>query len=223
MVTRVIVTLNVAEDWPVAPGDEWPFVLEIRVNRAPLGFSTNHNRALNGAQECFVCVLNPDVRLCPEEPFKALLDTASDSGVGCAYPIQVNADGRRQDSERALPTPFALVLRRLLHRSESRVDWVNGACLVLPRAVWNLIGGFDERYFMYCEDVDLCLRVRLLGLTLARAPARVEHEGARLSRVQLRALRWHVASLLRLWRSPTYWLARRLPPEVPRTGSIGSP
>lgn len=224
VVTRVVLTLNLPEPHPVPPVSQWPFVLEIHTNRTPLGFSANHNRALAGAQEAFVCVLNPDVLLGDEEPFEALLNTASANGVGCAYPIQIDANGRRQDSERELPTPLALVLRRLLHRSETRTDWVNGACVVLPLAVWNGIGGFDQRYFMYCEDVDLCLRVRLLGLTLTRAPACIEHQGARASRVQLRALWWHVKSLMLLWRSPVFRAARHsLHADTVKIDSISSP
>lgn len=78
------------------------------------------------------------------------------------------------------------------------MEWVNGACMVLPRTAWEAVDGFDEGYFMYCEDVDLCLRLRLAGLALVRAPAQVQHVGQRASRRALRPL-WCVRSLLRLW------------------------
>lgn len=127
------------------------------------------------------------------------------------YPCQsFSMAGNRQDSERALPTPQALWRRRVLGRGETRVDWVNAACLVLPRSVWHQLGGFDETYFMYCEDVDLCLRLRLLGFALALAPARVVHAGQHASHRRWRHLRWHVQSLLRLWRSPVFKQACRL-------------
>jgi N-acetylglucosaminyl-diphospho-decaprenol L-rhamnosyltransferase len=66
------------------------------------------------------------------------------------------------------------------------------------------VEGFDEGYFMYCEDVDLCLRLRLQGLTLSKAPARVIHAGQRNSHRRLRHLMWHLRSLLRLWTSVAY-------------------
>jgi GT2 family glycosyltransferase len=57
------------------------------------------------------------------------------------------------------------------------VGFVSGACLAIPRASWNAIGGFPEHYFMYCEDVDLSLKLRLQGEALAVVPAaRVRHE-----------------------------------------------
>ena len=222
---RVVLTQNLPEPVPEPPVSGWPFVLDVRCNAKPAGFGGNHNRALDGATEPWVCVLNPDVRLRSpspaNDPFPALLRAAAQPGVGCVYPQQVDGEGHLQDSERALPTPLALVRRRLLGRREHRADWVNAACLVLPRAVWQTLGGFDERYFMYCEDVDLCLRVRLLGLGLARADAQVVHTGTRASRSRMRHLLWHLASLQRLWRSRAYREGRKLlQAQQAPTGSI---
>lgn len=210
-IARVILTLNVPESEPVAPAGGWPFDLQVRRNVRPLGFGVNHNLALHAAAEPFVCVLNPDVGLLEgSDPFAALVAVAQKQGVGCAYPPQVDTCGVMQDCERQLPTLPALVGRRLLGRSETRVDWVNAACLVFPAPVWRAVRGFDEAYFMYCEDVDICLRVRLLGLVLAAAPVAVVHTGQRASHRNWHHLTWHVRSLLRLWCSPVFWRARQL-------------
>lgn len=209
-VRRVVLTLNLPESAPVPPPGGWPFVLQVVHNAQPAGFGANHNRALAGAVEPFVCILNPDVVLASGDPFAALVQAAAAPGTGCAYPAQVDTQGQLQDSERELPTPQALWRRRVLGCSEVRVDWVNAACLVLPLPVWQALGGFDESYFMYCEDVDLCLRMRLAGLALVRAPVQIEHDGQRASHRRWAYLRWHVRSLLRLWRSPVYRQAREL-------------
>lgn len=210
-VARVVLTQNLPEPSPLPPPGGWPFMLQVVRNPVPLGFGDNHNRALAGAREPFVCVLNPDVVLLEgADPFAALVRFAARPGVGCAYPEQVSPHGERQDSERECPTPMALWRRRVLHRPDSRTDWVNAACLVLPQPVWQRLGGFDEAYFMYCEDVDLCLRLRLAGLALVRAPAQVVHAGQRASHRRWAHLRWHVQSLLRLWRSPVYRRACQL-------------
>ncbi len=225
-VDRVVVTLNVPGetlDLPGGASSAWPFQLQVRRNERPLGFGANHNRALADAEEEFVCVLNPDIRL-TADPFAALVHCAAQPGVGCAYPVQLNVDGTVQDSERALPTPVALWQRRALGRGEKRVDWVNAACLVLPLAVWRQLQGFDERYFMYCEDVDLSLRIRLAGFKLVRAPVSLVHEAQRGSGRSLRHLAWHVRSLRRLWCSPVYRDARKLPPleAAPASGAVRS-
>lgn len=209
-VSRVVLTLNLPEAEPQAPSGGWPFVLHIMRNAHPLGFGANHNRALSGATEPFVCVLNPDVRWDGCDPFGPMVQAAARAGVGCSYPAQLDEARSWQDSERALPTPVALLRRRVLGQRDARVDWVNAACLVLPQPVWQRLAGFDEAYFMYCEDVDLCLRLRLAGLALVRAPTQVVHAGQRASHRRWAHLRWHVQSLLRLWRSPVYRQACQL-------------
>lgn len=222
-VRRVVLTLNLPDSDPTPPPEGWPFVLQTIHNVRPAGFAVNHNRALALALEPFVCILNPDVVLADGDPFTALVQVAALPGTGCAYPAQVDAQGQLQDSERELPTPRALWRRRALGQRERRVDWVNAACLVLPQPVWQAVGGFDESYFMYCEDVDLCLRVRLAGLALVRAPVQIEHVGQRASHRRWMHLRWHVRSLLHLWRSPVYQQAcQLLRAEAQRTGTIGA-
>lgn len=210
-VTRVVLTLNVPEDETILREvGTLPFVLQLRRNARPLGFGVNHNRALRDATEDCVCVLNPDVRFEGSDPFLELVETALRPPVGCAYPLQVDEAGRVQDSERALPTLAALWRRRALGRSDARTDWVNAACLVFARPVWERLGGFDERYFMYCEDVDISLRVRLMGLTLQRVQVHVVHIGQRASHRLGNHFLWHLASFIRLWRSPVYKSAKQL-------------
>lgn len=210
-VARVVLTQNFPEAEPVAPLSGWPFKLELLRNAEPLGFGQNHNRALLDAREPFVCVLNPDVVLLGDsDPFAAMVRCAALSQVGCAYPGQTGARGENQDNEREWPTPTALLRRWVLRHKETRADWVSAACLVVPLGAWRQLNGFDTKYFMYCEDVDLCLRIRIAGWSLARANATVEHTGQRASHKKWRHFAWHVTALLRLWASPAYRTGRRL-------------
>ena len=95
------------------------FTLEVRRNLQQRGFGANHNLPLAGAAEAFLCVLNPDVQLL-EEPFSALAAVATRGADGMdkalSYPVQVDAQGRIQDSERELPTLMAFLQRRLMGR-----------------------------------------------------------------------------------------------------------
>lgn len=223
VVSRVVLTLNLPEAEPHLHHPQLPFVLEIIRNPSPRGFGANHNKALWGEAERFVCVLNPDVLL-DVDPFPAMVHALTQERAGCSYPVQIDEQGQVQDSERETPSPLTLLRRRLLGRTERRVDWVNAACLVLPASVWRDLDGFDERYFMYCEDVDFCLRLRLRGLRLVKAPVHIIHAGERASGRRLNHLAWHVRSLLRLWRSPVYRQAQHLLTEVSATpGSITPP
>ena len=217
---RVLVTLNVAEPALADPLREqrWPFELALLTHAAPRGFGANHNRAfardrlMPQPAEAFA-VLNPDIVL-RGNPFAALLPALLREGVGGVYPAQLDARGAPQDHERLLPTPARLGARtwaRLRGRARREVapgaapDWVNAAFLVLRAEVYAALNGFDERYRMYCEDVDLCLRLQLAGWRLAGVPqALVEHAAQRASHRDPRHLAWHARSLVRLWNSPAY-------------------
>lgn len=220
-VSRVVLTLNIPEAEPQAPVAGWPFALEIRRNAQPLGFGCNHNRALASAREPFVCVINPDVFWSEqEEPLQDLLALVARPGLALAYPPQIGEDGALQDFERELPSLWNLLRRKLRGRVERHVEWVNAACLVLGRDSWMRLRGFDEGFYMYCEDVDLCLRLRVLGGELRRGELSVVHAGQRASRRSLRHGAWHVASLLRLWSRPAYRKARALPQAAPSLRSL---
>lgn len=211
-VARVWLTVNVPEPKLMAlPTQGWPFELCLVNNAQPLGFGANHNQAfaLEQAQtlpaRCFA-VLNPDMAW-EADPFPALLAALQAPGAGCAYPLQISPQGQEQDHRRALPTPRALWRRYAPGKppTHEQTDWVNAAFLVFPTPVFAALGGFDSGYFMYCEDVDLCLRLQLAGHRLVEAPtARVVHAAHRASRRDARHLQWHLRSLWRLWRSEPY-------------------
>lgn len=213
---RVILTLNQPEPTLDAAlnTSQFPFELIVSKNEAPQGFGTNHNRAF--ARDAalvpseFFAVLNPDVRF-RGNPLATMARRLTQSpAAGTAYPRQLDSAGEPSDSERLLPTPGRL-LARYLGAARQEVpagtdpDWVNAACLLVRHEAYAQIGGFDERYHMYCEDVDFCLRLRLAGWDLVRASdAVVEHAGQRASHRNLRHLIWHVSSLCKLWGSAAY-------------------
>ncbi len=212
---RVIATFNLPEpEWQARMQEmAWPFELMLTINAAPQGFGANHNAAFrldgtHGANPAFA-LLNPDIRL-RRSPFPVLAALlARYPRAGCAYPRQIDARGLPQDHERLLPTALRL-LRRLSGRrqelnGQAEPDWVNAAFMLVRREAFASIGGFDERFHMYCEDVDLCLRLRLAGWHLRRADeAVVEHLASRASHRSPRHLAWHLASLIRLWRTPAF-------------------
>lgn len=216
VIGQVIVTHNLAA--PPLPRDPaWPFELTESFNTAALGFGANHNRAFGQCRGELFAILNPDIESMEAGLWPALAEAARRPGVGCAYPRLLNPDGSVQN-EREAVTPLALLRRHLLKVPQRRTDWVSGALWVVPAAVWRSLGGFDERYFMYCEDTDFCLRLQLAGWTLARVEPTARHAAAWASRSPGRAMGWHLHSLLRLWRRPVLW--RYLARPAPRPGRV---
>lgn len=232
---RVIVTRNLPEP-PIAVPQGFAAPIRFIDNPHPRGFGANHNAAFGDCASDWFVIVNPDIRLLAD-PFPALLAAAAPA-VGLLAPSVLEADGRVADSARELVTPGRLaarVLARALARRSSGLasrfvprglpcplgrpdtgppaasDWYAGMFLAVRRNAFAAIGGFDERFHLYCEDVDLCARLRLAGWRLAPvADASVIHDARRASRRSLRHLGWHLASLARLWSSPTFRRYRAL-------------
>ena len=202
---RLVVTLNVPEPAPAGCGPA-PFEIRIVRNERPLGFGANHNRAFLHCDTPWFAVLNPDLRF--QSDALGLLLASSEPGDGLLAPLVLNADGTAADAARRLPTPAGVLRRRLRPRSnrpDPDFDWLAGMCLLVNAEAFRSLGGFDERFFMYCEDTDLSLRMQLAGWRLRQVPGvSLVHDARRQSRRSGRHLRWHVASMLRLWASPVF-------------------
>jgi GT2 family glycosyltransferase len=171
------------------------------VNRG-FGAAVNQAAALTTASR--LLLLNPDCELerGAVETLADALDANSDAAL--AAPQLLNADGTTQASARGEPGaltglfgrhsalarwfPNAAPARRNLPAADivrsgaavADVDWVMGACMLIRRAAFDEVGGFDEGYFLYWEDADLCHRLRARGARILYVPsARVRHAGAR--------------------------------------------
>lgn len=203
LIAHVVLTHNLRAEPVPTPAAGWPFKLTQVFNEEPAGFGTNHNRAFELCRSNFFCVLNPDIELCDSSVWPRLLQSLADPQVGCAYPSLLNADGTRQENEREVVTPMALVRRHLLKHPQRRADWASAAFWLVPARAWRSIGGFDESYYMYCEDVDFCLRLQMAGWKLARADTTAVHDAGWSSRRLGAYLVWHLSSLVRLWLQPT--------------------
>jgi GT2 family glycosyltransferase len=205
---RLIITCNTPEH--VALPSSPSFLIEVVNNRVPQGFGRNHNAAFEHCNEPYFAVCNPDIRL-NEDPFPVLLSALS-AGRTVSAPAVVDPRGKPEDSARRLLTPLDVLLRRL---GSTRVDygrpaWLAGMFLVFRSEAFRELRGFDEKFFMYCEDADICARAVLGGGGIAFCPqATVVHAAQRASRRSFRPLQWHVTSLLKFWLSRAFWSYRQ--------------
>lgn len=213
---EVIITLNMEE---VLPFDVNRFSYPIHFvrNVCPAGYGANHNQAFTRATGQYFCVMNPDIRL-TGNPYTVLLAAMEDSLVGVAAPQVLSEDGREEDSARYFPSPLKILRKAFagslkpdyaIGRSPITPDWVAGMFMVFPRSVFARLGGFDERYFLYYEDVDICARLKLSGYkTLLCPQVQVIHRAHRSSHRHLKYLWWHLRSMVRFFSSPVYWRVR---------------
>lgn len=204
---EVIVTLNIPEVLQFDPG-AYPFPVRIIKNDIRKGFGANHNSAFLQACGEHFCVINPDVRF-SGNPLPQLMTALADRSIGVAAPLIVNPTGEIEDSARRFPTPFS-ILSKLVSGNRGAdypvgnalmyPDWIAGMFMLFRADVYRQCAGFDEDYFLYYEDVDLCWRLSRLGLKRALMPTvRVIHDARRTSHRNLRYLRWHLSSMLRFF------------------------
>lgn len=201
----VLVTSNVPEREPI--NRSLPN-LQVAENARVRGFGANHNAAFEMTKHAFFCVTNPDIRL-QEDPFVALRETMNDPSVGLVAPLVTDPFGRSEDSAREFPTPFGL-LKKLAGLSDGRlavtgdapvaVDWAAGMFMFFRAEAFRQIGGFDQDFFLYYEDVDICARLWHAGWRVVVNPTiSIIHEAQRSSHKDVRYARLHSASFCRYW------------------------
>jgi N-acetylglucosaminyl-diphospho-decaprenol L-rhamnosyltransferase len=200
-----------------------------------LGYGAAANRGVAATSSEFVLVCNPDLEVPAGavEALAGLLD--ADHGVALVGPMIRTPSGERYPSARQFPsmvdaaghallgifTPDNRFTRRY-QRSEldqaddgsHDVDWVSGACFLIRREAFEQVGGFDESFFMYLEDVDLCWRLGRAGWRVAYVPAAsvVHLQGRSTDRHPYQMILEHHRSLLRFAaRSSEGWRRGLLP------------
>ena len=178
------VELLVTENIP----DALPIPQATTRNARRKGFGANHNAAFQRAHAPYFCVCNPDIRL-HANPFPALLEALRDPQVAVVGPLVRSPQGSVEDSARRFPTVRSLASRMMTRRFEPdypcdrgpiEVDWIAGMFMLFRSPAYRELGGFDERYFLYYEDVDLCRRIRSAGRRVVYQPgSEVVHDARR--------------------------------------------
>ena len=152
-----------------------------------LGFGGGHNLLASKTEAGYLLILNPDVEfLFPDTAKRLLHAVAGSDRVKVAGGKLLNADGSAQPYDHGrLHGPRAQIALRGGHSYwratdvRQEVAWVSGAALLIERAAFAGIGGFDENLFLYKEDEDLCLRVRRTGGLVIYEPAvAIRHLGS---------------------------------------------
>ena len=162
----------------------WVRLVENRENR---GFGAANNQVLGECAGRYIVLLNPDTEATPRA-FRRMADWMDASpGVGLAGPTVNNPDGSRQDTvSRAYPGQKRTAGE--LAGLPGEIACVMGACQIVRTELMRNLGGFDEEFFLYGEDQDLCLRIRKEGYRIGHVgDAVILHHGGKSERGSLPA------------------------------------
>lgn len=221
----VVVVDNASEDGTVdAVRAHHPWVRLITTTRRA-GFSENCNLGAAIVNARHLVLLNPDTVVRAGAVTELVRHLEGDPAVGCVAPRLVYRDGRFQPSVRRFPTLGSVAVRRTplrlvwkhsqIERRHLRsdeladviepvdIDWALGAALAIRSEVWRALGGLDEGYRLYCEDIDLCWRIHQSGWTVRYVPsAVVAHDLGEDTRRRFFTVRtwWHLRSMWRFVR-----------------------
>ena len=151
-------------------------------NKENVGFGYAHDAVIKRFNADYYLILNPDCYIEDEKAVQKLVDFADKNPKAWAIgPKILNTDGTIQYSARTFPKPMAALFRNTFlgklfpdnpytrdyirsdadHDKICEADWVSGAAMLIRKDVVEQIGGFDERYFMYVEDMDLCREIHI--------------------------------------------------------------
>ncbi|UHQ19956.1 glycosyltransferase family 2 protein [Lysobacter sp. KIS68-7] len=166
------------------------------------GFAVACNQGAADTDRPWLAFVNPDC-LVERDTLVRLREAAEDLGSAALVGAdQVGEDGERDAATRRRDPDFAAMLRNPKQanlgiapddaQALQVVDAISGALMLMPRALFNRLGGFDEGYRLHAEDLDLCRRARALGATIAVANAvRVVHVRGVSSRARPVFVEWH--------------------------------
>lgn len=217
-VERVVVVANVPGT-PASPPDGGA-LLE---NPRPLGFAANANRGVRATSADYVVVSNPDAVAAPGAVAELVAFAESHPRAGILGPEMSYPDGRWQPSRRRFPTVGGTIVRRTPLRllfppqrhqrghyqlderptQPTPADWLLGGFLLLRRAAFDELGGFDEGYRLYGEDIDLAYRAAQAGWERWLVPsAAVVHQYHAVidERFLTRRTWWHLRGMARFVR-----------------------
>lgn len=205
--------------------EEFPLA-HLIANTENRGFAAANNQALAQAQGRYLLLLNPDTRALDDSlpRLVAFMDDCPAAGVAGGQLL--NADGSRQHSAFRFPTlrmtffDFFPIHHRFMdsrlngryassaYRAAFQIDHPLGACFIVRREAMDQVGPLDEQFFMYCEEIDWCMRMKLAGWQVWYTPAsRVIHYVGQSSR------QFKARMLVELWRSRYRLFAKHYPPS----------
>lgn len=175
-----------------------------------LGYGAAHNIALRETKAEYHLVLNSDIILRAEDVDAMVSHMAEHTEIAAMMPHVVGPDGRYQGLCRTLPSPWDLIRRRFLHLSSRNViaerdipvqgldiPYLSGCFMLLRTEAVRRVGYFDERFFMYPEDIDLSRRLHETGRTLYWPQVRIVHNHQRASYHSMRMLWIHAVNMCR--------------------------
>ncbi|VAY87974.1 Glycosyl transferase, group 2 family protein [hydrothermal vent metagenome] len=179
-------------------------------NNKNIGFGAGHNLAFKNLQKKsdIHMIINPDVYFNGNDIKNMTIWMQKDKNISLCVPQVLNANRSVQNIVRNIPTISGL-LKRKLHLGSGELDiknntianipFAHGCFLIFKTTIFTKLNGFDERFFMYMEDVDICMRAKQFGKTVINSNFNIYHEYRKGSSKNIKLLIWHLTSAIKFF------------------------
>jgi len=178
-----------------------------------IGFGGGHNFILDKIDSDYHAIINPDIIFCEDAFSKIINWMDNNKDVGMAIPLIVDEDGKRQDVYRLELTVFDMfnrmflnsafqkrankhIMKNMDYSTPFQVPFGQGSFLVIRTSLFKELSGFDERFFMYVEDADLCKRLNQISKLLYYPYAKVIHKWEKGSHKNKVLFKYHIQSMI---------------------------
>lgn len=208
-IEKVVLTINVPEVDAIADLNGLRFPVERIENAQAKGFGANHNQAFGHCGTPWFLVLNPDIRLDSDVLAPLMAQALPKSGL--LTPRIMEPGKSVPEPHRAIITPLEIFCRRrATYVAPILPAWIPGLFMLFRTQTYAQINGFNEQFFMYGEDFDICARLQLGGWAIqVDNRLRAKHDAQRTSHIKLKYLYWHATSLIKIWASSSFWRHRK--------------
>lgn len=186
---EIIIVDNASDDDSVAMLQQiFGERIHLIANTENLGFGRANNLGAARAAGEYLLLINPDTELCDPDAVRILAEFAGRSEIGIVGP-EIHEPLKRKQyvlPRHTYPSQSKLRFKQRFENLPGDIAWILGACMMLRKAVYEELAGFDPDYFLYGEDIDICLRARLAGYEIGYcSAARITHVGGASERHSL--------------------------------------
>lgn len=216
--------------------------VKIIENNENLGFGKANNQGIKEAKGEFIYLFNSDAYLIDDSTENLIKKAKEIKELGAIAPLILNEDRSIQQSGGFFPTiekifwwmtflddlPFGLMLSPYhidhdrFYQKERELDWITGAAMVIPKAVYNKVGGFDENIFMYGEDIDLSFKIKKSNLKIIFSPiSRLVHLGQGSSnKISKNAILGEYTGIIYFYKKYHSWFALQMLVLILKMGAL---
>lgn len=200
-ISKIVITINTPENISESIFEKYPFTFKLIKNKSVKGFGENHNHAFNFCETQFFLVINPDIILPKSFNFKNLISEL-------VMPCGLVTGNIITNNKVIYPRKFPKILDYLFLKKKNYlldqlndVDWISGCFMLFDRNIFSIVNGFDERFFLYMEDVDICRRIKKNKFVIRVVPdVIIIHNSKNKSYKSLKHLFMHIISIYKYFK-----------------------